>query len=83
MKIAQYEVLGTMQKRGARPVRDDRNVFARGPLVYGFTSKHPSIVPSGTGRFFERYPVRSAGKLRKKRFPSRQWTIEVFWLLVL
>ncbi len=63
MKVAQYEVLGNNAKRDVRPVRDDRSVLAPGPLLCGFTSEQPSIVPSGTGRFFNATPALRTGLL--------------------
>jgi hypothetical protein len=71
MKVAKYEVLGIMQKRDVRPVRDDRSVLVPGPLVCGFTSVKRSIVPSGTGHFFCIIPSTSywatfTGSLRDK-----------------
>jgi len=52
MKVAQHFVLGNEAKQDVRPARDDRNVQ---PLVYRVRvpeRERPSIVPSGTGRFF-------------------------------
>jgi hypothetical protein len=52
MKVAQYEVLGNEAKREVRPARDDRNVRLPISRTRLPECKHPSIVPSGTRRFF-------------------------------
>jgi hypothetical protein len=63
MTVAQYEVLGNDAKRDVRPGRGDRNR----PLVSLASSqerKQPSIVPSGTGRFFESHVSRDVKRWR-------------------
>ncbi len=59
MKVAQYEVLGNDAKRDVRPGRDDRNLRLLVSRMRLHDRKQPSIVPSGTRRFFERQPSTS------------------------